>query len=101
MGFGDFVDERRVVGFREPTFFVEQRQDAHGLFEQVDGGLQIESKVDKLPLDTFAFVLFLFEDEHGVVEELLQLLVGVVDAQLLERVDLENFETGDVENTDE
>lgn len=38
-------------------------------------------------------VRYLLKDEHGVVEELLQLLVGVVDAQLLEGVQLEDFET--------
>ena len=30
----------------------------------------------------------LLEDEHGVVEQLLQLLVGVVDAQLLKGIEL-------------
>ena len=30
----------------------------------------------------------LLQDEHGVVEELLELLIGVVDTQLLKRVDL-------------
>lgn len=37
----------------------------------------------KFPLDALALVLLLLQDEHGVVEELLQLLIGVVDAQLL------------------
>ena len=36
-----------------------------------------------------------------MVEQLLQLLVGVVDAQLLEAVDLENLEAGDIEYADE
>ena len=40
-------------------------------------------------------------DTHGVVEELLELLVGVVDAQLLEAVELEDFESGNVEDSDE
>ena len=40
-------------------------------------------------------------DTHGVVEELLELLVGVVDAQLLEAVQLEDLESGDVEDADE
>ena len=38
---------------------------------------------------------------HRVVEELLQLLVGVVDAELLEAVDVEDLEAGDVEDADE
>lgn len=36
-----------------------------------------------------------------MVEELLQLLVGVVDAELLEAVQLENLEAGNVEDADE
>ena len=36
-----------------------------------------------------------------MVEELLELLVGVVDAELLEAVEAENLETGDVKDTDE
>ena len=38
---------------------------------------------------------------HRVVEELLQLLVGVVDAELLKTVQIENFETRNVQNSDE
>ena len=43
----------------------------------------------------------LLEDEHVVVEELLQLLVAEVDADLLEGVELEDLEAGDVEHADE
>lgn len=71
VGFGDFFDEGGVIGFWEPTLLVQQGQDSHGLLQQIDGGLQIESEVDELPFYPLAFVLFLFEDEHGVIEELL------------------------------
>jgi hypothetical protein len=43
----------------------------------------------------------LLEVEHVVVKKLLEPLVGVIDAKLLERVELENFETGDIEDSDE
>ena len=59
------------------------------LLQQVNGGLEVEAKVYELPLDALPLVLLLLQDEHGVVEELLQLLIGVVDAQLLEGVHLE------------
>ena len=36
-----------------------------------------------------------------VVEELLQLLVAEVDAHLLEPVEVEDLESGDVQHTDE
>ena len=56
------------------------------LLNEVDGSFEVHAEVDELPLDAFLLVLFLLEDEHVVVEELLQTLVGVVDTQLLERV---------------
>ena len=58
------------------------------LLQQVNGGLKVKAKVDELPLDSLALVFLLLQDEHGVVEQLLQLLVGVVDAQLLKGVHL-------------
>ena len=36
-----------------------------------------------------------------MIEELLQLLVGVVDAELLEAVDLEDLEAGNIQDADE
>jgi len=55
--------------------------------------LEVHAEVDELPLDSFLLVLLLLEDEHVMVEELLQTLVGVVDAQLLERVVLQTDDT--------
>jgi hypothetical protein len=52
-------------------------------------------------VDTFFFVLFLFNDEHMVVKKLLKFFVGEIDAQLFESVETENFKTGDIEATDE
>lgn len=61
---------------------------SYWLLDEVNAGLQVKAKVDKVPLDALTLVLLLLQDEHGVVEELLQLLIGVVDAQLLEGVHL-------------
>ena len=58
------------------------------LLQEVDGGLEVEAEIDEGPVDALSLVLLLLQDEHGVVEELLQLLIGVVDAQLLKRVQL-------------
>ena len=62
---------------------------SYRLLDEVDAGLQVETEVDEVPLDALALVLLLLQDEHRVVEELLQLLVGVVDAELLEGVQLQ------------
>lgn len=56
------------------------------LLNQLDTGLEIHTEVNKLPINTLTLVLFLFQDEHVVVEELLQFLIGEVDAQLLKTV---------------
>ena len=34
------------------------------LFNEVDGGLQIQTEVNEFPLDTLSLVLFLLQDEH-------------------------------------
>ena len=60
----------------------------HRPLDEVDAGLQVQAEVDEAPLDALPLVLLLLQDEHGVVEQLLQLLVGVVDAHLLKRVQL-------------
>jgi hypothetical protein len=67
---------------------VVKKKRSTDLFNKIDGRLQVEAEIDELPLDALSLVLFLLEDEHGVVEELLELLVRVVDAQLLEGVQL-------------
>ena len=58
------------------------------LLDQIDSLLEIHAEVNKCPFNALALVLLLLEDEHVVVEELLQLLVGEIDAQLLETVEL-------------
>lgn len=58
------------------------------LLDEVNGRLEVETKVNELPLDVFPLVLFLLDDEHCVVEQLLQLFICVVDAQLLKWVHL-------------
>lgn len=61
------------------------------LLDQIDRRLQVHAEIDEGPRDTFALVLFLLEHEHVVIEVLLQLLVGEVDAELLEAVELHSF----------
>lgn len=58
------------------------------LLDELDAGGQVHPEVDECPLDALLLVLLLLQHEHVVVEELLQLLVGEVDAQLLEAVEL-------------
>ena len=88
-----------VSGFGDDTLFLQHGQDAHLLFDKLDGGQQVHTEIDKGPLDTLLLVLFLLLDEHVVVKELLQTLVGVVDQKLLQDVELKDLKAGDVQDT--
>ena len=71
----------------------------HRFLNKINAGLQVETEVNEAPLDALPLVLLLLQDEHGVVEELLQLLVGVVDTELLKGVQLEGHMRQKVRNT--
>jgi hypothetical protein len=65
----------------EPALLVQQVQHAHLALDEVKHVLVVH-KLDVGPVDALALVLGLLLLEHVVVEVLLQLLVGEVDAQL-------------------
>ena len=56
------------------------------LLHELNASLKIHTEVHKDPVNAFLLVLFLFQNEHVVVEKLLQFLVGEVNAQLLKAV---------------
>lgn len=95
-----FLQQRLVSGFWKPAFFIEQSKNTHGALDKVDCRLEIETKVDERPLNTFALVFVLFQDKHRRVKELLQLLVGVVNAKLFKRVEVEDLEASNVKYAD-
>lgn len=64
------------------------------LLDQFNTREEIHAKVYECPLNALLRILFLFEDEHVVIEELLKLLIGEVDAQLLEAVELFEQQSG-------
>ncbi len=68
--------------------------------DEIDAVLVV-NEFDLLELDALLDVQLLFILKGALVEELLQLLVTIVDGELLEAVDLEVLETGNVEHTDE
>ena len=83
-----FVDEGLVGSLGEHALFLKDGQDTHRLFNEIDRVLQVHTEVNEFPFDAFLLVFFLLKDEHVVVEELLKTFVGVVDAKLLEAVEL-------------
>ena len=55
----------------------------------------------KLETVSFSFVFFLFQNEHVMIEKLLKFFVSIVDTKLFKRVKIKNFESGNIQNTDE
>lgn len=74
------------------AFLIQQIQNPQFGLNQVDTGLVVV-EIDHTPFDSLFDVLFLLQFEHVQIELLLELLVGVVDAKLLERVGFERFES--------
>ena len=64
------------------------------LLNELNARSQVHPKVNELPFNSFLLVLLLLQHEHVVVEELLQLLIGEVDAQLLKAVELPKARRG-------
>merc|ERR1719454_1634066 len=96
----ELLREGGIGGFWEERLLLKDGEEGHGLLKHVNALLQIHTEVDVGPVQTFPDVHLLLEGEHVLVEELLQLLVDVVDANLLEAVVVEDFKAGDVKNTD-
>ena len=96
----EFVAQRSICAFGKSTLFVDQRNDIH----RFDGN-QIENPLiifegDVLPIDVFVVVFLLFEFEDVMDEELLEILIGVVDAKLFETIPLEVLESEDVQDAE-
>lgn len=62
--------------------------EAGSLFQEVDAGLQVKAKICEDPLDALPLAHLLLQREYVMLGELLQLLLGEADAQLLEAVEL-------------
>lgn len=66
------------------AFFIDQRQQVAGFPSQELHDVRIVTEFDIVPLHALFQILLLLQLEYVTDEELLQLLVGKVNAQLLE-----------------
>ena len=96
----ELLHPRLVAAFGHPALLIQQVEHPQLGLDQVDAGLVVV-EVDHLPLDPLLDVLLLLQLEHVHVELLLQLLVGVVNAELLKGVHLKSLKAVDVEHPDE
>merc|ERR1711971_1473064 len=62
---------------------------------------QVHTEVNHDPVNSLAHIFLLLNNEHVVVEELLQFLVHKVDGDLLEAVVLEDLKSGNIEHSAE
>merc|ERR1719422_811532 len=90
-----------VGGLGEEGLLLKNGPNTHGLLKHDDGGSQVHAKINHLPVNTFLDVLFLFNNEHVVVEELLELLIHKVDGNLFKAIVLENLETSNIQDSTE
>merc|ERR1719367_845938 len=90
-----------VSSLGEEGLLFKNGPDTHGLLKHDDGSLQVHTKVNHDPVNTFLNVLLLFNNEHVVVEELLELLVDKVDGNLFESIVLEDLETSNIQDSAE
>ena len=97
----ELVLERGVSCLGEHALLFQDGEDAHGLFNELNASSQVHPKVNEFPFNAFLLVLLLFQHEHVVVEELLQFLIGEVDAQLLKAVEIKDLKASDVQDTNE
>lgn len=67
----------------ELALFVDEGDDVHGLGGDHVKGVLVVSELDVLPVDVLQVVLLLLQLKDVTHKELLQILVGKVDAELL------------------
>jgi len=95
------INECLVCGFGEHTLFLKNGQDSLGLLNKFNTGSQIHTEINEHPVNGLFLVLFLFQYEHVMIEELLQSLISVVNTQLFKRVVIKDFKSSNVEYTNE
>ena len=71
-----------------------------GAGDEVDHVLVV-AVLDVVPLQPLCAIHLLLRHKHGLVELLLQALVGEVDTELFEGVDAQDLEPKDVQDPDE
>ena len=84
----------------ELALLVDEGDDVHGLVGDHVQGVLVVGELDVLPVDVLQVVLLLLQLEHVTHKELLQVLVGEVDAQLLKAAEAgggERWRRGEME----
>lgn len=78
------MNQKPALHLRELALLVDEGDDVHGFVGDHVQRVLVVRELDVLPADVLQVVLLLLQFEDVANEELLQVLVGKVDAQLLE-----------------
>mmetsp|Transcript_51451 Transcript_51451/g.123871 ORF Transcript_51451/g.123871 Transcript_51451/m.123871 type:complete len:478 (-) Transcript_51451:949-2382(-) len=97
----ELVAEALVRTLGHHALLVQDGEDAHCLGSQDVHRVLIVGEIQSVPGDAFALVQLLLELEDKGVEELLEPLVGEVDAELLKRIHFEALEAKNVQHANE
>ena len=95
------VLESCVRSLGEHALLFKDGEDAHWLLNKLNAGSQVHTEVNELPDNALFLVLLLLQDKHVVVEELLQFLIGEVDAELLQAVEIKDLKSSDIQHSNE
>eukprot|EP00966_Prymnesium_polylepis_P329357 7385074-Prymnesium_polylepis.3 len=98
-GLVQLLDVRRLRRLRQRALLVEQREHAQLAVDERERR-RVVGEVEVGRVDALSHVVLLLQPAHGVDEVGLQLFVGIVDAELLERVDRKVLEAEDVKEAD-
>ena len=96
----ELLQEGLVRPLRELGLLVDERDHVERLLREEVQDILIVREDDVLPVDPLASVLGLLQLEDVLHEELLQVLVRVIDAHLLEAVHAERLEPENVQHPD-
>mmetsp|Transcript_24855 Transcript_24855/g.71870 ORF Transcript_24855/g.71870 Transcript_24855/m.71870 type:complete len:892 (+) Transcript_24855:2607-5282(+) len=96
----DLGHEGRIVTVGTDALLIEDGDDAHPTLDEAeDVGVVLVLQITQRNALILVLLLYAAEDIQRVL--LLQLFIGIIDAQLLEAVDLETLKAKDVQQTDD
>lgn len=82
-----------------PTFLIKQIKNTQLRLNEIDARL-IVIALNHRPIDILLHVHQLLQLEDMLIELVLQFLICVIDAELLERIQFKRFEAVDIQNAD-
>merc|ERR1712223_1721676 len=97
--FMKFSSKGLISSFGEEGLLLKDGQKTHGLLKHGDTFLQVHAKVNIAPFKTLPDIFFLLQNKHVFIEELLELLIGKVNTNLLKAIVVKDLKASNVQAT--